>query len=134
MTLKTGLQQPHLPTQKLIDAWWQKRPPVRVRAVRGFQIVNRDEHGITEHFQVPPGTVLDVNPLLAQELCEFGKAVPVDGATEVTKPLPGPDRYGWQAYEQRLLAERAQQQRMHSPQAILAALAGAVNQVHVRDK
>ncbi len=133
MTLKTSMySQPHLTSQLDVDRWWAKKPPVRIRAVRAFQMVVRNSHEITERYQVPPGVVLDVNPLMAQELVDSSKAEIVNHLTPLTDRQPGADPFGWEEHCKRVAAERASHQAPHGAQAILAALAHAVNQPQVR--
>lgn len=133
MALKTTTySQPHLTSQAEIDRWWSKKPPVRVRAVRAFQMVARNHAEITERYQVPPGVVLDVNPLMAQELVDSAKAEIVDHRTPLTDRQPGDDPFDWHGHCQRVAAERASQQVPHSASAILAALGHALNQAQSR--
>lgn len=119
-------------TQAQIDAYWARQPKVRIRVHRPFQMLTKayDDAGtctgIRERYTVPPGTVLEVDPVLAGELCDVGsKAERVDESVPLTKRQPGEDPYDWNGYCAKLAAERAKAPMTHG--TVLAALTAAVN-------
>jgi hypothetical protein len=117
-------------TQRMVDAWWDKRPKKRARVLRPFLMLSRaydgEGHcvGFGERYTTVPGVVLELNPLMHQELLEALKIESVADDTPLTQRLPGPDPYGWEAHCKADAAERAKVP--YSQTAILAALTAAV--------
>jgi hypothetical protein len=128
---------PWFASQEEIDRFWDRKPKRRIRVLRPFVIVKRSAtEGIAAHYRVPPGTVIEIDPLTFEDLVFANKAerVPDDkeapGYEDLTPPTgPAADPYDFAGYIRKKELEEAQRKRSAAmaPHAILEALAAAVN-------